>query len=192
MRQDHPFQASAQLAPIEMLLPLKWGLGISYHPDSSHSYELNHMRAIVPMDILIVNVGKITESRTGFLHRSYGERSSFAWIIGASYETFEAKLGNKYLDYVPTSQQTSLELMSFSTLAMTVGIGNRFAVNERFAIGVDWIKWHQPLVSLGRNMAYLDDPRVSPDVRNQLDSAMRLAQYFPRFTLFEISLVYGF
>jgi hypothetical protein len=62
---------------------------------------------------------------------------------------------------------------------------------ERWSLGVDWFSWAQPFVILKKDADFLNQT-TDDDYKDDIDVAMKVMAYFPRWAAFKLYLGYSF
>jgi hypothetical protein len=167
-------------------LPGKIGISGSYG-DQSRVYELAIQQASYSFDVLIDDLGNITDRRIHLTTRSFTWDGSFNFQYGAYYNSLEVNLGNSYTGLVGDK----FDVLKFETLGIMWGVGNRWGWDNGLSLGFDWFKIFWPLVTLSENTDFVDEVPAG----SEKDDAEKLADAIaklPTFTLAHFEIGYRF
>lgn len=176
-----------QYSPIDLILPSKTGLIAGLYSEPRHSWELELARASLSVPFVITDLGSMTDTRILFTSRNHLGNGSFSFGWGLSYFDFETKLGSDLLATVSGVPQASVDVLRVQSLGMHAGIANRWVIGNWFTFGIDWISWHQPLVSLRKEAPFLTTNATATD-KDKVETALKLIDLVPRITMFKILL----
>lgn len=185
-RSEATYLGQLVYSPLDLLVPSKYGLSFGWHQSGDTTWELEYLRGSFSVPIFVDDLGKVTDQRVSFIRRSYFGSNSFNLSYGISYYDISARLGSEYLKNVSQGAAPS-DRVGVRSLGLNIGIGNKWAVAKNFTIGVDWISLSQPLIVLEQKDSYLDSS-VDENHRGKVDDFVRLASYFPRFSIFKVQL----
>lgn len=76
--------------------------------------------------------------------------------------------------------------MTSQMLGFLIGVGNRWVLPRGITLGIDWIQWAQPVVTLKRKsdlIDYLQDAQT----KKTLEDAFRVSMYCPRLQILKLS-----
>ena len=189
-RVDRRYSAIGTFSFFDLIIPSKLGLTAAYNRDVDQTYEFEYMRGSATVPFVIKDLGGITDQRFTLLKRSYFGNNSFNLIYGLSYMKFDIQLGNAIMSRV-TSGASNIDVIAVESWGFHLGIGNRWIFNERFVFGVDWLTWTQPVYVSHRSGAFLDYATNNNDYEN-VDTAIRVASYFPRFAALKLQFGMSF
>lgn len=170
---------------LDTWLPSKLGVSAAYLFDD-HSYELAVEHASYNFDLVIHDLGSISENRFLLQRRNIPWSGSFNYQFGLSYHTLSIDLGNTYTDLAGAS----ISVLSIKTIDALVGIGNFWTYKETYQFGVNWIRMHYPIISLSGEDDYKDIPASSEqdDLKDLTDILTKL----PTFSLLQLEFKYKF
>lgn len=183
-REFYSYSGLLTYAPFDLIIPSKLGATLSYQQDADRTYELEFLRGTFAIPFVIDDLGKITDQRLSLLKRSYFGSNSFNIIYGLTYFTFSVHIGDDIMNRIVGSYP-DINLVAIEALGFTVGFGNRWVIADRFILGVDWFSWAQPVYVTKRDAKILDYT-TDPDDYKNIDDVLRIASYFPRFSLFKL------
>ncbi len=183
-REHYSYSGLFNYAPLDLVIPSKTGATLSYQQDADRTYELEFLRGTFAIPFVIEDLGKITDQRLSLLKRSYFGSNSFNLIYGLTYFTFSVHIGDDILNRIVGSYP-DINLIAVEALGFTVGLGNRWVIGNRFIFGVDWFSWAQPVYVTKRDAKILEYA-TDPDDYEAIDEVLRIASYFPRFSLFKV------
>lgn len=174
-------------APIDLVIPSKFGVTAGLKRDVDITWELEYLRGSLSIPFLVKDLGKISDERYSFIVRSYGGRSSFNYSYGISYFDMNMHLGNDLLNRVSDGNYPSVDLVQAEALGVNVGLGNRWNLDHNITIGIDWISWSQPLVITKQKSAFLD-VAMNPQDKEDVETALRVFTKFPRFSFLKLQI----
>lgn len=85
------------------------------------------------------------------------------------------------------SNYPSIDLVSIEALGFNVAIGNRWTFDHNITLGIDWISWAQPVAVTNKKSAFLDSSANEED-KDDVDTALKIISYFPRFSFLKLQL----
>lgn len=178
-------------SPLDLLIPSKYGLTLGWIQNASRTWELEYLKGSVSVPFIVEDLGEMTDTRITLLGRSYAARNSFNFSYGLSYLDFSLHLGDKILNRVSGGGYPSLDLVKLEALGFNIGLGNRWTFKHNITFGVDWVSWTQPLVVLSKKSIFLDYASNQQD-KDDVDDALNLVSYFPRFVLLKLQIGMSF
>ena len=173
-------------AYVDTWLPGKFGLTASYG-DKDRVYELAIQQASYSFDILVSDLGNITDRRIHLTTRSFTWGTSFNFQYGAYYNSLEVNLGNSYTDLVGDKY----DVLKVETLGVMWGVGNRWTWDNGISLGFDWFKVFWPLMTLNENTDYLDEVPAGSEKDDAEELSNAIAN-IPTFTLSHFEIGYRF
>ena len=188
-RGDERFAGFAIYSPFDLIVPSKIGVAADWIASDRTSFELEWVRASYGVPFILNDFGSFTDQRVALLRRSFMGFNSFNLFYGVSYFALEARVGNAILRRAPVPG--AQDALKYEALGLAVGIGNRWTVPHGITLGIDWIEWAQPLVTLGKDETLLNDV-VVPGDRDQIDRFFRAAAYLPRITVLKLEAGWAF
>ncbi len=175
---------------IDTWLPSKMGFSYAYNLAPDSALEVEYLSGTyAPLGIK--ELGEFSETRFSLLYRSFSERNSFNFIYGLNYNSFRLAIGDKLLSTVTTGAVPGFDVVSVKTLGFTWGIGNRWYLNNRFLLTLDWFAVHVPIYVLESEAPYLEanaSERDKDDIRDALD----FIENVPTFSVVKLQLGYSF
>jgi hypothetical protein len=130
-----------------------------------------------------VDLGEVREERVS-LHARYFPGNSFNMLFGLAYQKGKVELGS---DIPKTPDVNFFEMENF---ALTLGLGNRWQMANGITLGVDWIRFNQPLFGQWENDAVLK--HVSNRSARSIKRIINNFNTLPTFTVLGLSIGYTF
>lgn len=186
-RSLNQYYALGNFAPFDLLIPSKYGVTLGVISDPGKTWEFEYLRGSISIPYLVEDLGKMTDERYSLIARSYGDGNSFNFSYGITYFDFSMHLGDQLLNKVSGGNYPALDLVQLQALGFNVGIGNRWSFDRNITFGIDWISWSQPVFITKKQSAFLDHAS-DPGDRDDVDKAMKLISYFPRFSFLKLQL----
>lgn len=174
-------------SPLDLLLPSKIGATMDWHADAETLYEIDYSYSSIKASISSADLSKMSETRISLLKRNFGS-GAFHWFWGFNYNSTEAGINETLMN---TAGGGVSDVLTVQSLGMTVGVGHRWALGKNFSFGVDWFSWAQPLVLLKKEAPFVD-ATTNPDYKDDIDTALKVIGYFPRWAAFKMYLGYSF
>lgn len=165
----------------DMWLPSKIGAHLSYG-NKQRTYELAYQYSSLGFDLVLDDIGSVTDSRFHFSTRSFAYDNSFNYQYGISYNTLKANLGKSFV---------SVDFFEARIVSLFWGVGNRFQVTENIDFGVDWFRVFWPVKTVYLNDDALDNVSNEDD-RDDLKKLIGFLEDIPTFTVFHFELGYRF
>ena len=188
-----------QYAPIDLLLPSKWGAALQGE-FAGESIELDYSSATVKAPWVLKDLGSMSESRIQLTTvRPIGRAATalYGWNFqwGLTYNIFKIKLGDSLLSRLSGGLYPNVDVVDLQTLGLVGAVGYRrlFGSVEKahWGWGIDLFSWSQPLITMRSSSPFLDSV-TNTDDREAVEQAMRLIRLFPRWTLGRVSVTYRF
>lgn len=173
-------------AYLDTWLPGKFGLTASYG-NKDRVYELAFQQASYGFDVLVSDLGNITDRRIHLTTRSHTWGSSFNFQYGAYYNSFEVKLGNSYTDLVGDK----FDVLKVETAGVMWGVGNRWTWDNGISLGFDWFKVFWPLMTLNEDTDFIDEAPAG-DEKDDAKELHDAIAGLPTFTLSHFEIGYRF
>ncbi|MBT4790010.1 MAG: hypothetical protein HON90_00440 [Halobacteriovoraceae bacterium] len=182
---DKSFAIFGTYSSLDTWLPGKMGLTASYG-DDQRVYELAYQNASYSFDLIIDDLGKISDTRIHLSTRSFTWGGSFNFQYGAYYNSFKAYLGNSYTELL----DLKYDYVDMQTMGVMWGLGNRWHWSNGLGFSVDYFKTFWPLLKLGEESDYLDQAEGSSkdDVKELLDTLGKV----PTFSILHLEVGYRF
>lgn len=180
------WSAFASYAIWDTWLPGKWGASAVYG-DSSRTYELAYQKASYPFDLIIDDLGEISDTRIHLTTRSFTWDNSFNFQYGVYYQDLEVTLGNEYIRAVGADY----ELLRISTLGGAWGFGNRWTWNKHWNFGVDWFKVFWPFQTVRQDTPFIDETDDSGD-KDDVEGLVNAFARVPTFSFLFVEFGYTF
>lgn len=190
-RTTQKWGAVASFSPFDLWLPSKIGASIYYHPNQKINWELELLRGSLPINLLGIDIGSFSDTRISLLRRSFNNRNSFNFLYGLFYNSVKISLGDDLLATVTGASRASVDLIEVQNIGITLGIGNRWQLKNRFVFGVDWLQMNLPLASLGVEAPFIDETSDG-GAKDDVEELLSLLKRVPTFVLFKLQLGIGF
>jgi hypothetical protein len=193
-RHNYNYGGHLIYSPIDFIIPGKIGASVYMASDDKNTqYELQYVRGSIPLTLLSVDFGKVTDQRLSLLKRNYSSSGNFNWYYGISYISFDASLGSSILNnIVPSGNVPNSELIEIKSLGLDLGIGNRWYFENGFSFSVDWLGISQPVAVLKKEAAYLQATTSSQTDRDNITKFIDAVAVFPRLYFLKASIGYSF
>ena len=136
----------------------------------------------------VPDIGSIKESYAGFVARKY-TGNSFSFFFGLGYHKFDIKVSDAMVARMPAGSSSSI--MAFESVAVTLGVGNRWQFDNGFHLGCDWVSYSQPIIQTRKNTDALDKATNQSDVK-ELKDFVEVIRYLPQIMLLKIQAGYSF
>ncbi|CAN5635578.1 hypothetical protein BH10BDE1_BH10BDE1_10790 [soil metagenome] len=186
-----PWVLTAHYSLLDLLVPNKIGVALARRTTDRTLWQIEYSTGSFS-PFFISDVGQVTEERISLAHRFSGAGGGgFQWFYGAFYQKLRLHVGSAMLSRLSGGGYPSADLISMSGLGLQLGIGYRWIISEKFLVGFDIVSWSQPLTTVSRETKFLDVATNQND-RDQIETAVRLLQYFPRFAVAKFELGYMF
>jgi hypothetical protein len=186
-RATSDYFAYLNYSPLDLLIPSKMGFTLGYSQSTDKTWEFEYLRGSLSVPFVVEDLGKMTDERFSLIKRSYYGGNSFNFSYGVTYFDFSLHLGDQLLNRVTGGTYPSIDLVELQSLGFNIGIGNRWAVNQNFTFGVDWVSWAQPVFITSKKSAFLDYANNQQD-KDDVDKGVKLISYFPRFAFLKLQL----
>lgn len=168
----------------DLWIPGKIGLNLSYGTDFRR-YELIYQSASYSFDLLIDDLGRISDTRIYFATRSHTWENSFNFQYGLFYNNIAASLGNVYTDTLGSS----FDVLEVKTAGIMWGVGNRWHFDNGFGFGLDWFKVFWPLYADNEaNFSNVADSPQKEDAKSLVDALSSI----PTLSILNIEFGYRF
>jgi len=186
-RENADYYALLNYSPFDLIVPSKFGVTLGSIETVDTTWELEYLKGSLSAPLFIQDLGSMSDARISVIKRSYSDRDSFNFSYGLSYYDFSLHLGDALLNRVTGGSYPSMDVVKIESLGFNLGLGNRWTFSKNVTLGVDWISWSQPVFVTNRKSPYLDHANNQED-RDDVDKAMKLISYFPRFTFLKVQL----
>ena len=166
-------------------LPGKLGATVSYG-DDSRVWELAYQSASYSFDVIIDDLGEISDTRIHLSTRSFTWDTTFNFQYGIYYNSLNVSLGNSYTKYAGVDSES----VEINTAGVLWGVGNRWHW-ENWAVGADWFKVFWPLAIVNTDTKFLSETSKDSDeedIRELVDGITSI----PTFTLVHFEVGYRF
>jgi len=190
IRQNSDYFATLNFAPIDLVLPSKFGLTAGFVSDADKTWEFEYLKSSVSVPFIIEDLGAMTDERFSLIRRNYFGTETFNLSYGLSYYKFKLHIGNKYLSSV-IANAPDVDLIRVESLGFNIGIGNRWIFSNRWVVGVDWISWAQPVLTT-RSQNKFADFASNEDDKDTSKTLVKLVTWVPRITLLKLQVGYSF
>jgi hypothetical protein len=175
----------------DLLVPGKLGVTAAYNESAEKTWELEYLSASISGPSAFKHLGSLDEKRISLLRRSFWNKGSFSGYFGLSWNSLEISLGNDLLAKLGVISTSKSTLLRMDTLGINTGIGNRWSLWKGFTIGSDWVGISQPLLTVKKNFSILDYATNQTE-RDRIESALKIAMFFPRLYLLKIQVGFTF
>ncbi|MGE0761885.1 MAG: hypothetical protein AB7N80_01275 [Bdellovibrionales bacterium] len=189
-RAENKYFAYLAYSSLDLLIPSKIGASLGHVSDVDHTWELEYISGSIAVPFIVEDLGKLTDRRIALTRYNYGGRNSFYFSYGLTYFSFKLHLGDELLNKI-TGSYPSYDIIEINSLGVNFGLGNRWVFNHDISVGIDWFQWSQPLFVTDKKGTYLDYATDSGD-RDDVETAIKLISYFPRWTVLKVSLGWMF
>jgi hypothetical protein len=186
-----PYTIALDAAVFETWVITKYGATASYSPSKENTFDLEYVRGSLGVGYFGVSLGRIEEQKASLLWRSYGQRKTFSFFTGLSYNSFTVHLGSDFLETVSGSQRANVDVAEFATLSATWGFGQRWRRPSGFVWGVDWFTVSWPVVQLHEHSPFAE-ASSSADKRSQFTDAAKAFKRLPSVGVLKLQLGYSF
>ncbi len=186
-RNANNYYALATYSPIDLLIPNKMGITFGLIESEDITWDFEWMNGSLGVPHLISDIGRMSDSRVSIIKRSYSASNSFNFNYGITYFDFGIHLGDDLISKITGGNYPSIDLVSLKSLGVNIGLGNRWTFEHDITLGVDWISWAQPLITINKNSAFLDYATDASD-RDNVKKALSIVQYFPRWTILKLQI----
>lgn len=190
MRQTYQNYGTLNFAPLDLILPLKYGFTLGYVETPDKTVEFEYLKSSMSVPFVIDDLGSMTDERFSVIARDYLGTETFNLSYGVTYYKFKVHVGNKYLNSVSTNIP-DVEFMRVDSLGFNLGLGNRWVFSNRWILGLDWISWSQPLFTTRYNDKYAEFTN-NPDDKDKAKKVLELISWVPRITLLKLQIGYSF
>lgn len=187
---EHDGLVSIHYAPIDLLLPSKIGGTLGWMTSEKAAWEFEYTRGSVAVPFLIKDLGKLEEDRFSLVRR-WGGLTGFNWYFGAFYHRFRLTLGDEIMNRLSGGAYPSLSLLTIEGVGSVLGCGYRWLYSDRWLLGLEFIAWSQPWITTKRDAGFMDLVTNQND-KDNVDTALKVIQYFPRLSILKLSAGYAF
>jgi hypothetical protein len=175
------WRAFGTYSPWDMWLPGKIGAVASYG-DNSRTFELAWQKASYGLNLIVDDIGSISDQRIHLTTRSFTWDNSFNFQYGLSYNSFVVNLGKSFV---------AADVLEMKTVATVWGVGNRWELENGFTFGADWLKIFVPIYTLEKKDSALDGA-ISKSDKDDLDELINIISKVPTLTLIHLEVGYRF
>lgn len=189
-RQNSEYFVTLNYAPIDLILPSKWGVTAGLVSNADKTWEIEYLKSSVSVPFFVEDLGEMTDERISLIRRDYFGTETFNVSYGLSYYRFKLHIGNQYLSSV-TSTAPDVDLIRIESLGFNLGLGNRWIFSNRWIVGVDWFAWSQPVFTTRMNNKY-EDFVTNENDKDTANKAVKLINWIPRLTLLKLQVGYSF
>lgn len=188
-RAQSQYFVTGNYSYIDTLLPSKVGLSVGFVSRPYVTHELEYMGSRLSLPAGVADIGKFSDQRVSYILRSYGNRNSFAFQYGLSYFSTQVKLGDDLISMI--TGVPGVNLVELQSLGVHWGMGNRWVLDNNLTWGVDWFTWSQPILEISRKDKFLDYATNQQD-KDNVRTALKVMQFFPRWSVLKIHIGYSF
>jgi ATP-dependent RNA helicase RhlE len=172
-------------AYLDTWLPGKLGISGSYNTDK-RDYELAFQTASYSLDVVVADLGSITDQRLHLTTRSY-KGDTFNIQYGLYMNTFEAKLGDDFWG----GANSTVDVLKIQTIGIVWGFGNRWRFDNGLTIGADWLRIFYPLTVLDQSDSFLKN-RPDSSEKDDVEDLVEAISNIPTFTIAHFEIGYRF
>ena len=184
-RATNSYFALVNFSPFDLILPNKYGLTLGLMESSEKTYELEYLHGTFGVPFAIDNLGKMADDRLSLIVRNYSAHNSFNFSYGLSYHDFSVHLGDRFLTAASGGNFPTADIVKIQTIGFNIAVGNRWSFNHDITLGIDWVSWAQPLFRVDKQDAFLDHATKQSEY-DAVDKVVKIASYFPRFSVLKI------
>lgn len=189
--QIKKYFATLAYSPLDLIIPNKIGfsLGLQLAPKQTH--EIEYLNGSLAMPSFIADIGKISDTRVSYIRR-FQELEAFSHLFwGFSYFQSQVHLGDALIHRLSAGSYPSIDLMEIQSVGLHVGLGSRWKIKDNIILGVDWFAWSQPVIEIKRSAEFLSYAGDQND-KDNVEKALKLLQYLPRWTVLKLQLGISF
>ncbi len=191
LRENSDYLVLGNYSPFDLILPSKYGATVGLINSANTTWEFEYLRASVSVPFIIEDLGQMTDERISLIRRSYLGSNSFNLSYGLTYFDFSIHLGDKLLNRVSGGSYPSIDLVEIQSLGFNFAVGNRWTFKHNITFGVDWFSWAQPVYTLKKKSPFVDYATNSDD-KDDVETAVDVITYVPRFAFFKLQLGISF
>lgn len=174
---------------LDLVLIGKYSLAVAHQVSADETWEYEYLKGSLAAPGFLKNLGSMNEERHSISKRSYAGSNSFNFSYGLMYNRFSLSLGDELLNRMSGGYTPSSELARVESLGVILGIGNRWVFKKHYSIGVDWISWGQPLITMRKEANFLTQTNNVSD-RDDVGTVLNVVNYFPRLAALKVQ--FGF
>ncbi len=186
-RKAHSATVLFSYSPLDLLLPSKTGGNFAWHGDADTLYELDYSASSVKIGIQGADLSAMKETRISLLKRNFSG-GAFNWYWGVNYNAMNAHISQVLMS---TTGNGVSDLVDVQTLGLSIGVGHRWVIKEKWSLGVDWFSWAQPLAILKKEAPFINETS-NGEYKGDIDKVLTVAGYFPRWAAFKLYIGYSF
>ncbi len=176
---------------LDIWVPAKFGVAASYRFSPKHLIEFEYLRGSFGGALFGFDLGRIVEQRAALVWRKFPSGRAYNYFLGANFNDLEVTIGDSALATISSGNLSDYELMKFSTLGLSAGLGHRWQWPSGFVLAIDWIHVHMPLVTLKEDAPFRD-ATTDEDRRSEADELIRFVKNFPRLAALKLQLGISF
>ncbi len=189
--EEAEWTATAQVSILDLVVPNKFGLAAARRAPDGSMWQVEYLTGTFS-PFFISDVGAVTESRLSLSRRfTAPDGGGFLWYYGAFFQKLRMSVGSALLSRLTGGGYPSADLISLTGIGLQTGFGYRWIFSEQFIVGLDIASWSQPLITISRETTFLD-VATNPSDRENIETAVRILQYFPRFAVAKLELGFTF
>ncbi len=186
-----PWIITGHYSLLDLTVPNKIGLAVELRDEARRSWVLEYSRGSFS-PFFIKDLGSFSEARLTLSRRHSGEGGAgFQFFYGGFYQEFKLAVGGALLNRLTSGYYPDADLVALNSLGAVVGVGYRWLIDSRFVIAIEGIAWSQPLVSTSKENKFLQVATNQTD-RDDIETLIRIAEYFPRFAVAKLAVGYAF
>lgn len=170
----------ANYSPLDLLIFPKIGVTAGLVSSADRTWELEYLSGSYSVPAFIADIGGLNDTRVSLIARRYFGGPSFHFSYGLSYFDSSLHVGDKLLNGLSGGSYPYIDTVEIQSLGFNIAVGHRWTFPHQITLGVDWISWQQPIVTLKRRAAFLDYATNEAD-RTAMENGIKAISYFPRF-----------
>jgi hypothetical protein len=172
-------------------VPTKFGLSYFYNENASTTYEAEFLTGHYGMGFTGFDIGEISEKRFAVMRRSFGQRSSFNFVMGLYYSDLEARLGNDVISTFTGSHAAEAQVVRAKTAGLSWGLGNRWQTKNGVTGGIDWLNLSLPFFVIEEKNAF-SQSTSNQDHKDSVEKALHFFTKIPTFVFLKAQLGISF
>jgi len=168
-------------------LPSKKTLSYTHNFNQKWSLEAEYSWASIGFPIVGIDLGSIKEKRFTLQARRF-VGNSFNFTFGGAVNEFKARLGSDFIDNLGHEINSDFTVQN---LGITLGLGNRWQLENGFTLGIDWLRLNIPVYETKLEDKVLESVGSEGD-RDDIKKVIRAVNHIPTFVLLGVNLGYSF
>jgi hypothetical protein len=190
--RERNFNVAAQVSPLGLYVPFKFGLSGTYRFSPRLSGTIEGLMGSIGANFYIANLGSVNEKRLNFLIRHKPGTKTFQLIYGVGYNATTVDVGNSYTERLSGGALPGeYRMLSVEAITGALGFGNKWEWDNGVSLGVDWAVVYIPLARTKVESRFLDIAANEGD-RSDANDTLNFLKYVPTVALFNLGLGYSF